>query len=136
LWRHGGDGKLGQIEAALASGRFEGARLYLDALTATEAVSAGLPNLGRLMCDGGLSRLTERYIAAKIVAAALTMLATLTNRTCMAAGESSFLTPSPTTESSTSWRRIAVRPSLRAWARCGNDRTHWTGPGSFVRPAG
>jgi hypothetical protein len=26
---------------------------------ATEAVSAGLPNLGRLMCDGGLSRLTE-----------------------------------------------------------------------------
>jgi hypothetical protein len=35
--------------------------------TATEAVSAGVPNLGRLMCDGGLSRLTERYTAAKIV---------------------------------------------------------------------
>lgn len=75
----------GQIEAALASGRFEDARLYRDALTATEAVSAGLPNLGRLMCDGGLSRLTERYTEAKIVAAAPTMLATLTNRMCMAA---------------------------------------------------
>jgi hypothetical protein len=34
---------------------------------------------------GGLSRLTERYPAAKIVAAAPTMLATLTNRMCMAA---------------------------------------------------
>ena len=48
------------------------------------------------MCDGGLSRLTERYIAAKIVAAALTMLATLTNRTCMAAGESGDLPPDAT----------------------------------------
>ena len=76
---------IGQIEAALASGRFEDARLHRDALTATGAVSAGLPNLGRLMCDGGLSRLTERYTAAKTVAAAPTMLATLTNRTCMAA---------------------------------------------------
>jgi hypothetical protein len=75
---------IGQIEAALASGRFEAARLNRDALTATEAVSAGLPNLGRWMYDGGLSRLTERYTAAKSVAAAPTMRATLTNRTCMA----------------------------------------------------
>jgi hypothetical protein len=123
---------IGQIEAALASGRFEDARLYRDALTVIEGASAGLPdlaaldvigearfwdralpavlsdwlaldqtlktppNFGRLMCDGGLSRLTERYAAAEIVAAAPTMLATLTNRICMAAGENGDLPPDAT----------------------------------------
>jgi len=94
---------VGQIEAALASGRFEDARRHRDALVALEGPSirtrelgtldvvgdAGfwdrplpvvvnewltlhrdleaLPNLRRLICDGGLSRLLERHAPAEPV---------------------------------------------------------------------
>ena len=52
-------------------------------LRATDrCTSASVVNLSN---ESELSRLTERYTAAKIVAAAPTMLATLTNRMCMAA---------------------------------------------------
>ena len=114
---------IGQIEAALASGRFEDARCCRDSLAALEGPPAGtsdlaaldvigearfwdrelpvvmsdwltltthlqtLPSLGRLMCDGGLSRLMARYAAAEIISAAPTMLPTLTNRLCRAAGD-------------------------------------------------
>ena len=45
-----------------------------------------LPNLGRLICDGGLSRLLEHHAPAELVRAAPDMLAPLTNRLCAAAG--------------------------------------------------
>jgi hypothetical protein len=45
-----------------------------------------LPNLGRLICDGGLARLLERHAPTEIVQAAPAMLAPITNRLCAAAG--------------------------------------------------
>ena len=113
---------VGQIEAALASGRFEDARRYRDALVALEGPStrtcdmaaldvvgdAGfwdrplpvvlndwltlhrdletLPNLQRLICDGGMSRLLDRHGPTELVRAAPAMLAPLTNRLCAAVG--------------------------------------------------
>ena len=113
---------VGQIEAALASGRFEDARRHRDALVALEGPSTrtgelgtldvvgdagfwdrplpvvvnewlalqrhldALPNLGRLICDGGLSRLLERHAPADLVLVAPAMLAPLTNRPCVGVG--------------------------------------------------
>jgi len=45
-----------------------------------------LPNLRRLICEGGLSRLLERYAPTELVHSAPAMLAPLTNRLCQAAG--------------------------------------------------
>jgi len=113
---------VGQIEAALASGRFEDARRHRDALVALDGSSArtgelgaldvvgdagfwdrplpvvlhewltlhrhldALPNLRRLIGDGGLSRLLERHAPTELVQAAPAMLAPLTNRQCAAEG--------------------------------------------------
>jgi len=44
-----------------------------------------LPNLRRLICDGGLSRVLERHAPTELVKAAPAMLAPLTNRLCAAA---------------------------------------------------
>ena len=113
---------VGQIEDALASGRFEDARRCRDRLVALEGPStttrdlgaldvvgdAGfwdrpipvvlgdwltlqrqldmLPNLRRLICDGGLSRLLERHRPTDLVRASPAMLAPLTNRLGAAAG--------------------------------------------------
>jgi len=113
---------VGQIEAALASGRFEDARRHRDALVALEGPSTRTgelgtldvvgdanfwdrplsvllnewltlqrhldapPNLGRLIRDGGLSRLLERHAPSELVRAAPAMLARLTNRLCAAVG--------------------------------------------------
>ena len=44
-----------------------------------------LPNLRRLICDGGLSRVLERHAPTELVRAAPAMLALLTNRLCAAA---------------------------------------------------
>ena len=107
---------VGQIEAALASGRFEDARRHRDALVALGGPSTrtrelstlevvgdagfwdrplpvvlnewltlqrhldALPNLRRLICDGGLSRLLERHSPTELVKASLAMLAPITNR--------------------------------------------------------
>jgi hypothetical protein len=112
---------VGQIEAALASGRFEDARRHRDALVALDGPSTrtrelgtlevvgdagfwdrplpvvvnewlalqrhldALPNLRRLICDGGLSRLLERHAPTELVRAAPAMLAPITNRLCTAA---------------------------------------------------
>ena len=113
---------VGQIEAALSSGRFEDARRHRDALVALEGPSTrtrelgtldmvgdagfwdrplpvvlnewltlhrhldALPNLGRMICDGGLSRLLEHHAPADLVHAAPAMLAPVTNRLCTAVG--------------------------------------------------
>jgi hypothetical protein len=113
---------VGQIEAALASGRFEDARRHRDALVALDEASTrtrelgalevvgdagfwdrplpvvvnewlalqhhldALPNLRRLICDGGLSRLLERHAPTELVRAAPAMLAPITNRLWKAAG--------------------------------------------------
>ena len=112
---------VGLIEAALASGRFEDARRYRDALVALEGPSTSahelgtldvvgdgafwdrplpvvlnewltlhreldaLPNIRRLICDGGLSRLLERHAPTELVQVAPAMLAPLTNRLSAAA---------------------------------------------------
>lgn len=109
---------IGQIEAALSSGRFEDARRYRDALVALEGPSNGtralgtldvvgdtgfwdrplavvlsdwltlaqqleaLPNLRRVIADGGLARLLERHGPIELVREAPAMLAPLTNRLC------------------------------------------------------
>ena len=113
---------VGQIEAALASGRFDDARRHRDALVALEGPSTrtrelgtldvvgdvgfwdrplpvvlndwlalhrhldALPNLRRLICDGGLSRLLEHHAPTELVQAAPAMLAPLTNRLCASVG--------------------------------------------------
>ena len=45
-----------------------------------------LPHLRRLICDGGLSRLLERYAPTELVRAEPAMLAPLVNRQCAAVG--------------------------------------------------